>query len=152
MSYHVYTIDGYGICDADNACEMTKERIEKLLALAPEVSKRFHESFGTDYEVEDMDDYESEYGCIQGGFALLCDVMNEAEHSDSLCDGIEFVSCEDFDCRRYVMYVPTYPWRMSDREKRMISSGFIGELFTKYAKILFGMPPIVDYYTCENGG
>lgn len=118
MSYHVYTIDGYGICDADNACEVTKERIEKLLALAPKVSKRFHEEFGTDYEIEDVDDYEADYSYIHGIFALLGDVMNEAEYSDSLY-GVGFVMCDDFDCRQYIMYEPTYPWRMTDREKRM---------------------------------
>ena len=152
MSFHYYSIDGYGICDYDNACIVTKERIEKLLTFAPEVAQRFHETFGTDYDVEDLDDYESDYTTAKGGFALLCDVMNEAERSDSLADGVEFVCCDDFDCRKYVLYVPTYPWRMSDRERRMISSGFIGELFHKYATILYGMPPIIDYYTCENGG
>ncbi len=150
MSYHAYTIDGYGICDADNACEVTKERIENLLSLAPEVSKRFHKEFGTDYEIEDVDNYEADYSYIHGIFALLGDVMNEAEYSDSLY-GVGFVMCDDFNCRQYVMYVPTYPWRMTDREKSMTLSD-LGAIFRKYSEILFGEPSEVDFYTCENGG
>ena len=40
MSYHTWTVDGYGICTND--IETTKERVEKLLQLAPKFNDKNH--------------------------------------------------------------------------------------------------------------
>lgn len=151
MSFQEYSIYGYGICDADNPCEVTKDRIEALLNLAPETAQNFHEQFGENFTIEDLYDYEGE-SCIIGVFALLCDVMCEAEWSKSPSDRIEFCACEDYYSNKYILYTPTFPWHMSDRERCMIAPGDIGVVFTKYTTILFGESATVDYYTCQNGG
>ena len=146
MSYHSYSIHGYGICDADNACKITKERVEELLELSTDVSKYFHDNFGDDYTIEDLDDYESIETCECGVFALLCDVMNDAD------EGVRFISCSDYYNDHYILYEPTFPWYMSDIERNMQSSSIIAGMFARYAMILFGETPVVEFYTCENGG
>ena len=43
MSYHTWSVDGYGICTSD--IETTKERVEKLLQLAPKFNDVIHTQF-----------------------------------------------------------------------------------------------------------
>lgn len=144
MSYHVYTIDGYGICNDWEDCETTRDRIEKLLDTTCELEERFHNSFGFEYSVEEVEnEYESDSGYM-GLFGLLCDAINE--DSD-----IKFCVCDDFDGAYYILYTPTYPWNLGADEKR-ITEEDIKRFLWKYTTILFGHPFKVDYYRCENGG
>lgn len=143
MSYHVYAVNGYGISDEREDLMTTREKVEDLLATTRNLEKTFHDSFGFEYSIEDIDDYESECG-IYGLFGLLCDVINENEH-------VEFWVGNDFDGLYYILYTPTYPWFYKEEEKN-ISEKDIEDILNKYTTILFGHPFDVDYYRCENGG
>lgn len=145
MSYHVWTISGYGISDERDDCTTTVEKVEDLLATTSNLKKQFHEFCGIDYSIDDIEEYEYEYSFGgMGIFGLLCDAINENE-------GIMFTACDDFEGIHYILYTPTYPWQMNIVEKH-INEEVIESILNKYTTILFGHPFKVDYYSCENGG
>ena len=94
MSYHTWTVDGYGICTND--IETTKERVEKLLQLAPEFNDIIHtwfkESGIVNPELDDYLEYDEDWN--SGVAYLLQRVIEEVEN-------VRLDIAEDFDSYYY---------------------------------------------------
>lgn len=145
MSYTTWHNYGYGICTSDLEIKSVK-RIEELLIHAPEYRKEiqdwFDECDNREPTVDDYFDFDQDY---QNGIAtILKEVIKEAT-------GIEFEACDDFDCMRYLIYMPSYPWSMTERD-RTVTKEELDEVLKKYVSIITDSEIIIDYQEVENGG
>lgn len=75
---------------------------------------------------------------------LLQKVIEEAE-------GIQMTACDDFDCKNYLLYPPSYPWQLNDID-RSLTKNRLAEIFRRYVQILTSGPIDIDYQSAENGG
>lgn len=75
---------------------------------------------------------------------ILQQVILEAE-------GIEFTACNDFDGRIYLLYGPSYPWDMPERDISLKERD-IAHILAKYLRLLTDENIPVDYHSPENGG
>lgn len=144
MSYHTWHTYGYGV-EVTKLSVVSVDRFEELLGHAPQYAKRVHAHFD-DCEirtptVDDYFDFEAEF---EGMASFIGEVINEAE-------GIELVSCDDFDCRKYLLYTPEFPWYIPEKEKGLTEEK-VRQLFFKYLSILTDDDIFIDYYEVENGG
>lgn len=145
MSYYTWHNYGYGICTSDLEISSV-ERIEKLLAYAPEYQKEIHDWFNdceiTEPEVDDYLDFDQDY--CNGIATILKEVIREAT-------GISFEACDNFDCMRYLIYMPSYPWCMTVRDKK-ITKEELDEVLYKFVSIVTDSKIEIDYQEVENGG
>ena len=56
-------------------------------------------------------EYDTDYGL---GLAVI---LREAIQE------IELTACDDFACRKFLIYQPSYPWNLSDMERNMTEDG-----------------------------
>lgn len=144
MSYEIWTTQGFGFC-VDNI-NTTPEKLLKLAAMEPSVDKIVKDYIeGLDIPideltVEDFDDLEGEY-CERGITYILYNVISE----------IPIVFADDYNGTPYILYCPSYPWYMDEKE-RTLSQDDVKEIFKKYIKILTDENIRIDYYNVENGG
>ena len=146
MSYHTWTVDGYGICT--NNIETTKERVEKLLQLAPKFNNTiqtwFKESEIENPELDDYLEYDEDWN--SGVAYLLQQVIEEVEN-------VRLDIAEDFDSYYYLMIRPTYLWTtLTKEEKELDSEEKVNDLFRKYVGILTENEVTIEYQSVENGG
>lgn len=145
MSFSTWHNYGYGICTSDLKVDSV-ERIEALLEHAPEYKKEIHDWFDdcdiTEPTVDDYLDFDQDYN--NGIAAILQAVIKEAT-------GIEFAACDNFDCMRYLIYMPSYPWYMTDRD-RSITQEELDEVLKKYVAIVTDSKLEIDFQAVENGG
>lgn len=66
-------------------------------------------------------------------------------------EDIEFTACNDFDGRIYLLYEPSYPWDMPDRDMSLKEQDII-KILAKYLRFLTDENIPVDYHSPENGG
>ena len=94
MSYHTWTIDGFGICTND--IETTKDRVENLLSLAPSFNNIIQTHFKEcDIENPSLDDYleyDTDYYSVVA--YLLQQVIEEKEN-------VRLDIAEDFNSYNY---------------------------------------------------
>lgn len=143
-TWHIY---GYGVETSKiKQDEITVEKIEKLLSLAPEFQKEIHDFFEEcEIEtpcVEDYLEYDQDYG--HGIAFILNAVIKETE-------GIYLVSCDDCNCNKFLLYPKGYPWKMNETDLKL-NPEVLKALFTKYLSIICDTLPDIDYQECENGG
>ena len=145
MSYSTWHIYGYGIC-VDHIKGCSVERLENLLSMAPEYQKDLHEWLEeceiTDPSYEDYLEFDQDYNL--GLATILKEVIREAEQ-------IELTACDDFDCRKYLVYEAGYPWYFN-KAKVLPTEEAAEELFRKYISVLTDDPIIIEYQGVENGG
>ena len=95
-----------------------------------------------------MADYEEVAQEFDAGYyglaSLLRLVIEEAE-------GLELVSCDNFDCHDFVLYPPFYPWQATDKDKDMTEEK-LRQIFTKYVSILTDETVTIEYQEVGNGG
>lgn len=148
MSYHTWSIDGFGFCVDD--IKTTPKRVLKLAALNEATLSDLREYLSDVYEngykdeeltMEDFDEFEGTYGEL-GLSTILRDVIGQE---------IPIDWADDFDGYDYILYCPTYPWNLQEREKNLTSDS-IKEIFEKYIKILTDEPITITYCRVENGG
>lgn len=147
MSYRTWNNYGYGICT--DGIKTTPERIEKLLALAPEFSEKVHNVLIdweiTEATVEDYEEVAQEHDNGYYGLAsLLKLVMAEAE-------GLELVTCDDFNCNNFLLYPPFYPWQATEADKDMTEEK-LRQIFATYVSILTDQEIEIEYKEAGNGG
>ena len=147
MSYRTWHNYGYGICTDE--IKTTPERIEKLLALAPEFSEHVHNVLIdweiTEATVEDYEEVAQEHDNGYYGLAsLLKLVMQEAE-------GLEFASCDNYNCYNFVLYCPCFPWQVTEKEKDLTEEK-LRLIFAKYVNILTDQEIEFEYQVVSNGG
>jgi hypothetical protein len=144
QTWHIY---GFGVETSEiNQGELTVERIENLLSLAPDFRKKIHQYFDeldlTEPEVDDYLEFDQDY--YHGIAYLLREVIEEdANIFLSTCD-----SCNE---EIYLLYSPSYPWEVRDEERNLTEES-LKEMFNKYLSIICDTIPEVDYQSCENGG
>jgi hypothetical protein len=148
MSYHTWSTDGFGFCVDD--IKTTPERVLKLAALNEKTLNDLREYLDSIYEdgykdedliMDDFDDFEGNYGDC--GLSTILREVIETE--------IPIVFADDFDCVNYILYCPSYPWTLKEKEKDLTKND-VKEILTKYIKILTDEPIDIDFYSVENGG
>ncbi len=141
-SWHNY---GYGICTSDLEVNSV-ERIEALLERAPDYRAFVHECFES-MEIKQpiVEDYVTISADINYGIAsILMEVIQEAT-------GLRLEACDDDDCCDYLIYMPKYPWKMSE-EDRSVTEEQIAELIREYVAIISDTTVDIDYQAVENWG
>lgn len=143
MSYYTWHDYGYGICTDEIQSNTTVERIENLLSYAPEFKNTIHSWFKKiNAKNPTVDDF-AEFGDY-GISSLLEEVLKEVE-------GIEFTSCENFDCECFLIYTPRYPWEITVKDLSLTKEK-IEEILKKYVSVLTDEKIDVEYQEVENGG
>lgn len=145
MSYCTWHNYGYGIC-TDDIVEHNVARLRTLLERAPEYHAEIQSWFaGKNIAAPTWDDYMDLDEDFELGLAtLLKEVINEAE-------GIELTACDDYDCTKYLLYQPCYPWQLTDKS-RVLTEEDVRQIFHRYVGILTDTPVEIDYQSVENGG
>lgn len=125
---------GYGICTDAIDVITTTERVEALLALAPEYREWMHDCFKAKGITEPtMDDYLDFDNVTYLGLAAIMErVIHEAE-------GIKLTACDDLNCVDYLIYEPSYPWQMSEWDLALTEEK-LAAIFRKYVSILTDVP------------
>lgn len=145
MSYNTWHIYGYGI-QTSKIPVCSVENIEALLSMAPifqsKVQAWLDELEITAPSYEDYIEFDQDF--MLGIATILKEVILEAE-------GIEFTACENFNAESYLVYEPSYPWCMPDKE-RTISEDAITEILQKYVSVLTDEAIEIGYQSVENGG
>ncbi len=149
MSFVTWHFYGYGI-KVDEIGEVSNERLESLIDLAPvfkdKVHKKLDEMQVKDADLEDYCDamYRANLDLAFLGLAsILKYVIQEAE-------GLELVACDNYDNEHFLIFTPQYPWRMTEREK-LVTEESLEDIFSKYVDILTDKEIDIDYQTVENG-
>ena len=145
MSYHTYSIDGFGFSVDEISTNIL--RLRRLLKCAPkfskEIDKYFKECEITKPELDDYLEYDQDY--LSGLAYILQGVIEEAEN-------IGLVIAEDFDGEWFVMLCPSYPWANISEKHKSLTAEKITETFQKYIGILTDSPVGIEYQSVENGG
>lgn len=147
MPYETWHIYGYGVCTSEiKEEELTVERFENLLSLAPEFRKKilqyFEECEINEPEVNDYLEFDQDYHHEIA--YLLKEVIEE-------CVGIELCTCDSCDGSIYLLYPPLYPWQMNEIDYK-VTKPFLNEIFNKYIGMICDTIPDIDVQSCENGG
>lgn len=142
VSWHTY---GYGICVSEMK-ENSLERLQKLLALAPEfqrdIQQWLEECEITEPTFEDYLEYDQDYNL--GLATILKEIILEVE-------GVDLVACDSYDGMDYLLYCPSYPWHQSGK-KELFTEEEAAQLFQKYVSVLTDEEITIDYQSVENGG
>lgn len=145
MSYTSWHTYGYGICLSKLECN-SMERMQKLLKLAPKYYKSvqnwLREQRIEKTDVGDILESDQEYHL--GLATVLQNVMLEAEN-------IRFTACDDYNSETYLVYEPSYPWSVPEKE-RNLTEETLRQILAKYISILTDDVFEVDYCSVENGG
>lgn len=145
MSYETWHNYGYGIITTKLKIDSV-ERIEALLSLAPEYQKEIHTWFEdceiTEPTVDDYLDFDQDYNL--GIATILRIVIQEVEK-------VEFLACDDCNCRRFLMYPPMYPWQIKDVDRDMTKER-VQEILRKYVSIVSDTELEIGFQEAENGG
>ena len=145
MSYHTWSIDGYGIRTSD-VTDLTVERLKAFIHLAPEYEKEFLEWLkDCDISYPTLEDY---LGYDENDCYGLASIMSEVIYE---CEGINFTSCDDFDGLQYLLYEPIYPWQINKIDKTL-SPEKLSETIKKYLSYLTDEEIEIVYMRAENGG
>ena len=147
MSYVSWHICGYGICVSDIE-DLSVERLEKLIAMAPifqkDVQEWLTEREITEPTVEDYLEYAYDQDLHLGLAPILQEVILEAEN-------VDLVACNDFYNAEYLLCCPSYPWSHTEY-RQLPTEEAADELFRKYVSVLTDQEIETDYRSVENGG
>ena len=141
-SWHNY---GYGICTNDFDITDVK-RIENLIHLAPQYELQIHQKL-IDREITEptVDDYlELDEDYNYGIATILANVIHEAED-------IWFTACNDYNCAEFLIYQPSYPWELQEKERNLTEES-IRLIMVKYISLLTDQILTIEYHSVENGG
>ncbi len=145
MSFQTWHNYGYGICTDDISCNSV-EKMQDLLRFAPKFRESLNKWF-VEAEIDEpsYDDYiESDQDYSLGLATILYEVIKEAEK-------IEFLACDDFNGKNYLIFPPIYPWDIARKEKRLTEKK-IQKILRKYIAILTDEEIEITYQSVENGG
>ena len=145
MSYTSWHNYGYGIRVDDIVCSDV-ERMERLLATAPQFSAKLHEWLSESEITEPAWDNYMEYDqdFYLGLATILKEVIEEAE-------GIQMTACDDYNSVSYLLYQPNYPWKLEEQERNLTEQQ-VAEIIGRYVRILTSEPIDIYYQSVENGG
>ena len=160
MSYHAFTIDGYGIC-VDDIGYVSTAALRDFIKKDPELYANVmswlsddtsetklilgDESFDDEAADLIMDEWESDDGLCTGLTPIMRSVILALEN-------IDLVEAVDFDGVQYLLFAPFYPWSYTTKEEKSATQEGIQSMFEKYVGMLTDRPVKVQYYSVENGG
>ena len=147
MAFETWHDYGYGVCISDVKID-SPERIGALIGLTKRFNKDVWEYFN-EYEITEptVDDYEKLIRDHYHGYGIanvLKRVIEEKEH-------IELSACGDFNGKRYLMFMPDYPW-FTPWRYRFIPERKIEKVIRKYLSMLTDDDFKVEYLSVENAG
>lgn len=142
VSWHNY---GYGVCVSEIE-PVSVESLEHLLSCAPKfhalVKKWFADCCISEPTYEDYVEFDQDY--MLGLATLLSRVIEETE-------GVCFTACDNYDDNDYLIYQPSYPWQISEKEQDLTEEK-IAQILAKYIRMLTEKEITIDYQEVENGG
>ena len=148
MSYHSWSVNGYGICTEDICTD--RDRLLTFIKQAPIFDKDFKEwidGFAEDPDditLEEMEEYEDEYG-YTGIAPIMSAVIFELEN-------INLTVVEDACGVPYLLLEPAYPWSDLSPEERSLTETSARDMFVKYTKMLTDAEIVPGYQSAECGG
>lgn len=149
MSYHYYSIDGYGINDNRISDSYPVENVRRLLDCAPDFKELVHSLMEeNDF---DEDDYQSYIDISDHFDAPITSILSIVREVIFEAEGINLCVCEDFDGVVYLVETPSYPWSIPERHRDLTPES-VSEIINKYINILCGYGICCNYLCCENGG
>ena len=146
MSYRTYIDYGYGV--NFGALDITSDAVKfrKFLEeFAPEVSKSVaKDMLEVGIKEPEMDDYEEFFEDDFGIIGIIKEVLEEYS-------GLTLFLCTDYDYTKYIIYMPSYPWQLSERERKLELTD-LDAIFEIINNILDGTVVEATYQEVENGG
>ena len=146
MSYHCWTVDGFGFCVDD--IHTDGRSLMWLIGTNNELMSRIREAVDeeltADNIMEVIGDFESDEGIV--GLAAVLQFLLKDEHN------LYFCCCADFDGRVYLLFEPRYPWALGTAEERNLTEEYLRELLQAYIRTLTDQELLIYYYSVENGG
>lgn len=145
MSYHTWSVDGFGFCSSN--IHTTPEKIKKLLLSAPKIDKRIHnDMFARKIFAPTIDDYiEYDQDEYTGLGYFLIEVIYEKEQ-------IRLIAADNFDSETYVLYCPSYPWEDLSEGEMGLTKEKLSKIFLKYIRMLTDEEVDISFQSVENGG
>ena len=116
--------------------EYASKTNSEVFALCAEIEQEISE-----LTMEDYLGYDTEYDYQLASLMRL--VIKEAE-------GIDLVPCDDLNAWNYLLYMPSYPWRMSETDLRLTEEK-LDEIFQKYFSVVTDDEISPTYLNLENG-
>ena len=151
MSQSTWITYGYGIKTTDIK-EISPERMEQLLAYAPNYSRTIHEWFEKNDVFEPTyEDYEEaanetdQTACALGLARILSEVISESE-------AIDFTACDDEDANCYLLFEPRYPWTTVNVREKNFTENDVNNILKKYTNIITDQIVNIDYEEAVNYG
>lgn len=145
MSYHTWSVDGFGFCSSD--IHTTPERIRRLLLSAPKIDKRVRDDmFARKIYAPTIDDYiEYDQDEYTGLGYFLIEVICEVEQ-------IRLIAADNFNSDTYVLYCPSYPWEDLLEGEIGLTKEKLSKIFFKYIRMLTDEEINISFQSVENGG
>lgn len=145
MSYHTWSVDGFGFCSSD--IHTTPERIRRLLLSAPKIDKRVRDDmFARKIFAPTIDDYiEYDQDEYTGLGYFLIEVICEVEQ-------IRLIAADNFNSDTYVLYCPSYPWEDLLEGEIDLTKEKLSKIFLKYIRMLTDEEINISFQSVENGG
>lgn len=148
MSYHYWTVDGYGICTDDIRTD--RDRLLNFIKQAPIFEEDFTEWIGdfaedpNDFTLEEMEEYVDESGNM-GIAPIMYAVIYELEK-------IDLTIVTDMCGITYLLLEPAYPWSNLSDEERNLTEASLSDIFVKYCKMLTDAEIKPGYESAGCGG
>jgi hypothetical protein len=139
MGYETYIEYGYGINFSDVIVENVGKFRKFLSEFAPELSEKINAEIGEDPTINDYKEFD-DFG-IAG---LVAETLGEYTR-------LNFIIATDYDGQAFILYSPSYPWELSEREKKLKKED-LNEVFSFIEKISENPVPLPEYQVVENGG
>ena len=154
MSYHTWSIIGYGICT--DCMQTNADRLREYISQSPSLESKIRTAMA-DYELADVDDildvyHDGDYtksGCADEPCIaeIMADIMSETED-------LNFTVCNNFNSECFVLLEPSFPWLMTKTERLLTEDG-LKAIFAKHSAILTNQSLEglgYDKQIVENGG
>lgn len=146
MSSYYFRTFGYGI-QVSELKEVSMSKLVELIQTAPKFAHEYNawmkENGVEEPTLDDLKEFDDDY-CL-GLSTVLSAVINECENMCFL------TSCGDLDGESYLLYTPSYPWQMNEKEKNFTPTD-IETILTKYISKITDEAITIDYYDPEDGG
>lgn len=148
MSYHVWSVNGYGICT--DRIRTDEDRLLKLIRMAPKFEEEYLKWIKdngddvSDLSIGGLTEWEDDYGCA-GLAPIMSEVIFELEN-------IRMTAVDDFNGVQYLVFEPAYPWSALTDEERGLTEKKLHDIIEKYVLVLADVPKEPEYQSVECGG
>ena len=142
MSYHIYTIEGYGVRTTNLPVPDTQQTINIATVCGKQLTQKIMGCI-VDGKIN-FDEYEGGYNCMCGLTAFLADVIYDLYN-------VQLTPCEDFNSEKFLLYEPSYPWTMNASDAHL-TPHLIDKYITNTIEMYTNQKLDLGYFSVENGG